>query len=219
MKKIGLKIMMILVLIFALVLFLCCRYFFYSTWNVNYKKYMDLELKHYYGDYEFKVIDKKMNFYKEKANLYRFEYVATLSDGNIEFQMIKNMYDSKKFGGHWHDGDYWGFRNDYMRKKIAAADIDLSQYEIEFMDAVINDRPDYVFTITPDNKENIVKLITDIMRFGIKDYQLDLWFKICDPNGEQLTDSYDLFKACERADEEVNESNLEDFISDELDKF
>lgn len=29
----------------------------------------------------------------------------------------------------------------------------------------------------------------------------------------------DLFKACERADEEVNESNLEDFISDELDKF
>lgn len=125
----------------------------------------------------------------------------------------------KKFGGHWHDGDYWGFRNDYMRKKIAVAGIDLSQYEIEFMDAVINDRPDYVFTITLDNKENIVKLITDIMRFGIKDYQLDLWFKICDPNGEQLTDSYDLFKACERADEEVNESNLEDFISDELDKF
>lgn len=217
-QKKGLKTLLVVFLIMSCVLLLMFRYYFFSTWNVNYAQYMNMELEHYYEDFKFTVLNKKVNVYKEQEDLYRFEYVAILSDGDIEFRMVKNMYDSKRLGGHWHDEDYWGFRDDYIRKKIAAAGIDLSQYEIEFMDAVINDKPDYVFNMTANNKETIIKLVYEVMCLGLEDYKLDLWFKILDENGEPLVDSYDLFKACMWSDEEINESNLEEFIRNELDK-
>ena len=95
-QKKGLKTLLVVFLIMSCVLLLMCRYYYYSTWNVNYSRYMNMELEHYYEDFKFTVLNKKVNVYKEQEDLYRFEYIATLSDGDIEFRMVKNMYDSKE---------------------------------------------------------------------------------------------------------------------------
>ena len=50
------------------------------------------------------------------------------------------------------------------------------------MDAVINDTPDYVFNMTANNKETIIKLVYEVMCLGLEDYKLDLWFEVYDEN-------------------------------------
>lgn len=84
------------------------------------------------------------------------------------------------------------------------------------MDAVINDKPDYVFNMTANNKKTIIKLVYEVMCLGLEDYKLDLWFEVYDENGEVLVDSYTLWKECKR--NKMTEPGLKAFIQEQLEQ-
>lgn len=74
------------------------RYYFYNTSNVRFQEAINEHLEYYYENKEITCIDKKMNVTKEDNGLYRFEYIATMTDGEIVFEAIDNMYSLERMG-------------------------------------------------------------------------------------------------------------------------
>ena len=206
----GKMIAIIILLLFtAFVLLGLNRYYFYSSFNVHYIEAMNSRIEFYF-DEKMTVLNRRVEKSQIKDDLYQFDYIATLTDGDITFTMIDVMYDDKRIGGHLFGGDYWNFRDDYVRQKIKNIDYDFSEYEINFYDAVVNNQPDYVFILNGENVDEIAEKVTKILEVGMKDYTLDLWFEIQNENGERITDSYKLVKACK--EEKIRNDDLNDYI-------
>lgn len=203
------------VLIVFAIFMLYRKYFFYSTSNVRFQDAVDSHLSFFYGSKEFTCLNKTMNVFKENG-LYRFEYVATMTDGEIEFEAIDNMYDRKRIGGHLFKDDYWDVRDNYARKKLENEGVYLQQYENDFREAVANNKPDYEFIISENDNEEVIELIKQVMSLGIADYKLDLWFEVYDENGEVIVDSYTLWKECKR--NKMTEPGLKAFIQEQLEQ-
>lgn len=214
MKKMFVCMIIILVCV-CLMRMALRKYYFFCTDNVYSLEMIELNLDFFYGDKEFSYVDKEMNVIKEDNGLYRFEYIATLTDGEICFEVVENMCDTKRMGGHLYREDYSDARDNYLRKKFEKEGIDIKAYEIDFREAVANNEPDCKFYISRNEEDNAkVELISTIMREGIDEGVLDFWFQVYTDDGEEIIDSYRLMELYK--EEQIDESDLQQFIKEKL---
>lgn len=69
------------------------KYYFYCVDNKYSLAMIEKNLEHYFGDIEITYLDKEMNVIKDDDGKYRFEYIATVTDGDVTFEVVQTMRD------------------------------------------------------------------------------------------------------------------------------
>ncbi|NEX02904.1 hypothetical protein SAMN04487829_2724 [Pseudobutyrivibrio sp. NOR37] len=206
MKKIVISFTLIAIIVIVWIL---RRYYFYCNSNLYFKESVDYQLRYYYGDKEIDCGKSDVERSKQ-GDLYCFIYSVELECDDVNFTAYNKMYDKSMLGGHLNRDDYFEVRDTYIRNIINAKNSGIKKYEIPIMESILDDKPDYVFVLD-NNIDVITGYIKDILAFGINNnYRLDLWFEIVDKDGNKLTDSYAIMKAC-RSDK-INYEGLDLFL-------
>ena len=82
------------------------KYYFYCLDNEYSLAMIEKNLDHYFGDIEITYLDKEMNVIKDDDGKYRFEYIATVTDGDVTFEVVQIMRDENRKGGHLYKNEY-----------------------------------------------------------------------------------------------------------------
>ena len=191
------------------------KYYFYCLDNEYSLAMIEKNLDHCFGDIEIRYLDKEMNVIKDDDGKYRFEYIATVTDGDVTFEVVQTMRDENINGGHLYKNEYELARNNYLRKKFEMQGIDIKPYEVDFREAVAKHEPDCEFYISKTEEDNEkVELMSTIMSEFIHNGMYNFWFEVCTDDGEEIIDSYRLIELYK--EEQIDESDLQQFIKEKL---
>ncbi|MEE1306075.1 MAG: hypothetical protein U0K68_13170 [Agathobacter sp.] len=191
------------------------KYYFYCLDNEYSLAMIEKNLDHCFGDIEIRYLDKEMNVIKDDDGKYRFEYIATVTDGDVTFEVVQTMRDENINGGHLYKNEYELARNNYLRKKFEMQGIDIKPYEVDFREAVAKHEPDCEFYISKTEEDNEkVELMSTIMSEFIHNGMYNFWFEVYTDDGEEIIDSYRLMELYK--EEQIDESDLQQFIKEKL---
>lgn len=191
------------------------KYYFYCVDNKYSLAMIEKNLEHYFGDIEITYLDKEMNVIKDDDGKYRFEYIATVTDGDVTFEVVQIMRDENRKGGHLYKNEYELARNNYARIIFEKEGIEIKPYEVDFREAVAKNEPDCKFYISKTEEDNDkIVLMSTIMSEFIHNGMYNFWFEVYTDDGEEIIDSYRLMELYK--EEQIDESDLQQFIKEKL---
>ena len=156
-----------------------------------------------------------MNVIKDDDGKYRFEYIATVTDGDVTFEVVQIMRDENRKGGHLYKNEYELARNNYARIIFEKEGIEIKPYEVDFREAVAKNEPDCKFYISKTEEDNDkIVLMSTIMSEFIHNGMYNFWFEVYTDDGEEIIDSYRLMELYK--EEQIDESDLQQFIKEKL---